>query len=185
MQVRSSESRFGASQLRHSVASRVPRTLFMGSFPPRECGIATFTKDVVDNFDALYGTPERRHRDRRTGRRSARLSVQRRRQAEERRPRFLCRCRRADQRASRRAARRAARVRPLWRRGRRMVRRPHRARPKAGRRLAAHRPARPDARASRARARAYARAPTPSSSSRRQARTSSSASTESSPARSA
>jgi glycosyltransferase involved in cell wall biosynthesis len=28
----------------------------MGSFPPRECGIATFTKDVVDNFDALYGT---------------------------------------------------------------------------------------------------------------------------------
>jgi glycosyltransferase involved in cell wall biosynthesis len=28
----------------------------MGSFPPRECGIATFTKDVVDSFDALYGT---------------------------------------------------------------------------------------------------------------------------------
>lgn len=34
----------------------VPRTLFMGSFPPRECGIATFTKDVVDAFDRAYGT---------------------------------------------------------------------------------------------------------------------------------
>jgi glycosyltransferase involved in cell wall biosynthesis len=33
-----------------------PRTLFMGSFPPRECGIATFTKDVVDSFDAVSGT---------------------------------------------------------------------------------------------------------------------------------
>jgi glycosyltransferase involved in cell wall biosynthesis len=28
----------------------------MGSFPPRECGIATFTKDVVDSFDARFGT---------------------------------------------------------------------------------------------------------------------------------
>ncbi|MGZ3498648.1 MAG: glycosyltransferase family 4 protein [Vulcanimicrobiaceae bacterium] len=34
----------------------VPRTLFMGSFPPRECGIATFTKDVVDSFDRAFGT---------------------------------------------------------------------------------------------------------------------------------
>ena len=34
----------------------VPRTLFMGSFPPRECGIATFTKDVVDSFDHAFGT---------------------------------------------------------------------------------------------------------------------------------
>ena len=25
--------------------------LFLGSFPPRECGIATFTKDVVDSYD--------------------------------------------------------------------------------------------------------------------------------------
>ena len=33
-----------------------PRTLFMGSFPPRECGIATFTKDVVDSYDAAFGT---------------------------------------------------------------------------------------------------------------------------------
>jgi polysaccharide biosynthesis protein PslF len=30
--------------------------LFLGSFPPRECGIATFTKDVVDNFDDQFGT---------------------------------------------------------------------------------------------------------------------------------
>ncbi len=33
-----------------------PQTLFMGSFPPRECGIATFTKDVVDSFDSTFGT---------------------------------------------------------------------------------------------------------------------------------
>ncbi len=31
-----------------------PRTLFLGSFPPRECGIATFTKDVVDAFDRAF-----------------------------------------------------------------------------------------------------------------------------------
>jgi len=30
--------------------------LFLSSFPPRECGIATFTKDVVDSYDAYYGT---------------------------------------------------------------------------------------------------------------------------------
>jgi len=34
----------------------VPRTLFMGSFPPREWGIATFTKDVVDSFDRAFAT---------------------------------------------------------------------------------------------------------------------------------
>jgi glycosyltransferase involved in cell wall biosynthesis len=28
--------------------------LFLGSFPPRECGIATFTKDVVDSYDRRY-----------------------------------------------------------------------------------------------------------------------------------
>jgi len=32
----------------------VPRVLFLGSFPPRECGIATFTKDVVDSFERQY-----------------------------------------------------------------------------------------------------------------------------------
>lgn len=34
----------------------VPRAIFLGSFPPRECGIATFTKDVVDAFDRAFGT---------------------------------------------------------------------------------------------------------------------------------
>jgi glycosyltransferase involved in cell wall biosynthesis len=29
--------------------------MFVGSFPPRECGIATFTQDVVENFDAMFG----------------------------------------------------------------------------------------------------------------------------------
>ncbi len=30
--------------------------LFLGSFPPRECGIATFTKDVVESYDDAFGT---------------------------------------------------------------------------------------------------------------------------------
>lgn len=33
-----------------------PRTVFLGSFPPRECGIATFTKDVVDSYDLRFAT---------------------------------------------------------------------------------------------------------------------------------
>jgi glycosyltransferase involved in cell wall biosynthesis len=33
--------------------------LFLGSFPPRECGIATFTKDVVDSYDDEFGTHSR------------------------------------------------------------------------------------------------------------------------------
>lgn len=32
-----------------------PRTIFMGSYPPRACGIATFTKDVVESYNAAYG----------------------------------------------------------------------------------------------------------------------------------
>jgi len=28
----------------------------MGSFPPRECGIATFTKDIVDSYDHAFNT---------------------------------------------------------------------------------------------------------------------------------
>ena len=33
----------------------MPSALFLGSYPPRECGIATFTKDVVDAFDRTFG----------------------------------------------------------------------------------------------------------------------------------
>lgn len=36
-----------------------PRTIFLGSFPPRECGIATFTKDVVDSFNRAFGMASR------------------------------------------------------------------------------------------------------------------------------
>ncbi len=32
-----------------------PRVLFLGSYPPRECGIATFTKDMVDAYDSEFG----------------------------------------------------------------------------------------------------------------------------------
>jgi glycosyltransferase involved in cell wall biosynthesis len=39
----------------HTV-NTAPRMLFLGSYPPRECGIATFTKDVVDSFDARFGS---------------------------------------------------------------------------------------------------------------------------------
>jgi len=33
----------------------MPRALFLGSYPPRECGIATFTKDVVDAYNRAFG----------------------------------------------------------------------------------------------------------------------------------
>ncbi|HZZ00728.1 MAG TPA: glycosyltransferase family 4 protein [Candidatus Baltobacteraceae bacterium] len=32
-----------------------PRASFLGSYPPRECGIATFTKDVVDSYNRAFG----------------------------------------------------------------------------------------------------------------------------------
>ncbi|MFA6274538.1 MAG: glycosyltransferase family 4 protein [Candidatus Paceibacterota bacterium] len=32
--------------------------VFLGTFPPRECGIATFTADLVRNFDELYSPRE-------------------------------------------------------------------------------------------------------------------------------
>lgn len=35
--------------------SGVPRALFLGSYPPRECGIATFTRDVVEAYDRQFG----------------------------------------------------------------------------------------------------------------------------------
>src|SRR5947209_8793588 len=31
----------------------VPRVAFVASYPPRECGIGTFTYDVVNNYDAI------------------------------------------------------------------------------------------------------------------------------------
>ncbi len=34
----------------------VPGVLFLGSYPPRECGIATFTRDMVEAFDRQFGT---------------------------------------------------------------------------------------------------------------------------------
>lgn len=34
----------------------VPRVLLLGSYPPRECGIATFTHDVVSSFDRHFGS---------------------------------------------------------------------------------------------------------------------------------
>lgn len=37
----------------------VPLPLFLGSYPPRECGIATFTRDVVEEFDRQFGTRSR------------------------------------------------------------------------------------------------------------------------------
>lgn len=32
-----------------------PQVLFLGSYPPRECGIATFTKDVVNSYNRAFG----------------------------------------------------------------------------------------------------------------------------------
>jgi len=28
---------------------------YLSSYPPRECGIATFTKDLIDTIEELYG----------------------------------------------------------------------------------------------------------------------------------
>jgi glycosyltransferase involved in cell wall biosynthesis len=36
-------------------AARHPRVLFVGSYPPRECGIATFVEDVRGAYDVLAG----------------------------------------------------------------------------------------------------------------------------------
>jgi glycosyltransferase involved in cell wall biosynthesis len=37
--------------------TRAPKVIFIGSYPPRECGIATFTKDIVSSFGALAVSP--------------------------------------------------------------------------------------------------------------------------------
>ena len=34
-------------------SGNVPRVAFLGSYPPRECGIGTFTYDVVSSYDAI------------------------------------------------------------------------------------------------------------------------------------
>ncbi len=39
-----------------TLSTQPPRLLFLGSFPPRECGIATFMKDVIDSVDDQLGT---------------------------------------------------------------------------------------------------------------------------------
>jgi len=39
-----------------SAVASAPSTVFLGSYPPRECGIATFTSDVVESFDDAFGT---------------------------------------------------------------------------------------------------------------------------------
>src|SRR3981081_2568799 len=38
------------------LTTQAPRMLFLGSFPPRECGIATFMKDVVDSYEATLAS---------------------------------------------------------------------------------------------------------------------------------
>ena len=38
------------------VLEAVPKVLLLGSYPPRECGIATFTADVKASFDRAFGT---------------------------------------------------------------------------------------------------------------------------------
>ena len=36
-------------------ASNIRKVAFLGDYLPRKCGIATFTKDVVDSYDQRYG----------------------------------------------------------------------------------------------------------------------------------
>ena len=38
-----------------SGSSSYKQIAYLTSYPPRECGIATFTKDLIDNIEELYG----------------------------------------------------------------------------------------------------------------------------------
>jgi glycosyltransferase involved in cell wall biosynthesis len=41
------------SQVPMAPSGSVPRVAFLASYPPRECGIGTFTYDVVNNYDSI------------------------------------------------------------------------------------------------------------------------------------
>ena len=45
----------GASTAPRATGSAHPRVLFLGSYPPRECGIATFMEDVRGAYDEMTG----------------------------------------------------------------------------------------------------------------------------------
>ena len=136
-----------------TLTTQAPQMLFLGSFPPRECGIATFMKDVVDNFDAAFGSRSSVIAIDEPGGEERDLSGPGRRAPRAERPRFVLPHRRVRQRLSVRRAEHPARVRSVRRRRRRMGRRSHRGDREAGRHLAAHRAAGSDAAAPARRAR--------------------------------
>ena len=76
--------------------------LFLGSFPPRECGIATFTKDVVDSYDSASMERARSLRSKSRAAKPASIA-DRRREAGARRSRFIRGARALRQPASLRA----------------------------------------------------------------------------------
>ena len=58
LEVRTPEKKFGASSLLRSGASLPSRIAVIGNYLPRQCGIATFTKDLCDAIGAEYGTAQ-------------------------------------------------------------------------------------------------------------------------------